>query len=488
MSEVNPILAASAQSIDAYQQAIAQSSAAVVQWLQQPEMYQGKTVAELRERIALDFNPDGLGNQAAIERAIEYFLKDSLSVHHPQCVAHLHCPSLVVSQAAEVLINATNQSMDSWDQSPSATIIEVKLIEWLRAQVGYAAGDAGVFTSGGTQSNLMGLMLARDAFFARQGHSVQQDGITGDLRKMKVFCSENAHFSVQKNMALLGHGYQSVVQVKSDDFARMDVNDLQAKLAQAEANGEQVLAIVATAGTTDAGAIDPLREIAAIAAERNIWVHVDAAWGGALLLSEKYRHYLDGLDRVDSVTLDFHKQYFQTISCGAFLLKDARHYELMRYQAAYLNSEFDEEAGVPNLVSKSLQTTRRFDALKLWMGLEALGQKQYAAIIDHGVTLAQEVARYVEATPRLELVMQPQLASVLFRYRPQQLTDVAQIALFNQRIGDVLLESGRANVGVTENQGVTCLKLTLLNPTVTLDDIKLLLALVEKTADQLLSA
>lgn len=488
MSEVNPILAASAPSIEAYQQAIAQSSAAVVQWLQQPEMYQGKTVAKLRERITLDFNPNGLGNQAAIERAIEYFLKDSLAVHHPQCVAHLHCPSLVVSQAAEVLINATNQSMDSWDQSPSATIIEIKLIEWLRAQVGYPAGDAGVFTSGGTQSNLMGLMLARDAFYARQGHSVQQHGITGDLRKIKVLCSENAHFSVQKNMALLGHGYQSVVQVKSDQFARMDVNDLKAKLAQAEANGEQILAIVATAGTTDAGAIDPLREIAAIAAEHNIWVHVDAAWGGALLLSEKYRHYLDGLELVDSVTLDFHKQYFQTISCGAFLLKDARHYELMRYQAAYLNSEFDEEAGVPNLVSKSLQTTRRFDALKLWMGLEALGQKQYAAIIDHGVSLAQDVAQFVESEPRLELVMQPQLASVLFRYRPEQLSDSAQIALFNQRIGDALLESGRANVGVTEHAGVTCLKLTLLNPTVTLEDIKLLLALVEKTADQLLSA
>ncbi|QGY31790.1 pyridoxal phosphate-dependent decarboxylase family protein [Pantoea cypripedii] len=490
MTEVNPILAASAQSIEAYQQAIAQSSAAVVQWLKQPEMYQGKTVAELRERIRLDFNPNGLGNQAAIERAIEYFLKDSLSVHHPQCVAHLHCPSLVVSQAAEVLINATNQSMDSWDQSPSATVIEIKLIEWLRAQVGYPAGDAGVFTSGGTQSNLMGLMLARDAFYARQGHSVQQDGITGDLRKIKVLCSENAHFSVQKNMALLGHGYQSVVQVKSDRFARMDVNDLQAKLAQADANGEQILAIVATAGTTDAGAIDPLREIAGIAAERNIWVHVDAAWGGALLLSEKYRDYLDGLELVDSVTLDFHKQFFQTISCGAFLLKDERHYELMRYQAAYLNSEFDEEQGVPNLVSKSLQTTRRFDALKLWMGLEALGQKQYAAIIDHGVTLAQEAAKYVADLPRFELVMQPQLASVLFRFRPEQLaaSGDAAVALFNQRIGDALLESGRANVGVTEADGITCLKLTLLNPTVTLEDVKVLLALVEKTADQLLSA
>ncbi|WP_413465311.1 pyridoxal phosphate-dependent decarboxylase family protein [Pectobacterium carotovorum] len=489
-TKINPILASSAQSIEAYQDAITQSSQAVMQWLQQPEMYQGKTVAELRERITLDFNPQGLGNQAAIERAIEYFLKDSLSVHHPQCVAHLHCPSLVVSQAAEVLINATNQSMDSWDQSPSATIIEMKLIEWLRTQVGYQSGDAGVFTSGGTQSNLMGLMLARDAFFARQGHSIQQDGLVGNLKKIKVFCSENAHFSVQKNMALLGLGYQCVTLVKTDRFARMDLNDLAEKVALAKANGEQILAIVATAGTTDAGAIDPLRAIATLAAEHQIWVHVDAAWGGALLLSEKYRDYLDGIELVDSITLDFHKQFFQTISCGAFLLKEARHYELMRYQAAYLNSEFDEAQGVPNLVSKSLQTTRRFDALKLWMGLEALGQQQYAAIIDHGVTLAQQVAQYVDGHASLELVMQPQLASVLFRFRPQQLAtaDDATIALLNQRIGDALLESGRANVGVTEFNGVTCLKLTLLNPTVNLDDVKVLLDLVESTAQPLLTA
>ncbi|UIA94716.1 aspartate aminotransferase family protein [Erwinia tracheiphila] len=487
MSQPNPILAACAQSTQAYQHAILQTSEAVVQWLQQPEMYQGKSVAELRERIQLNFTTGGLGNQAAVERAVEYFLKDSLSVHHPQCVAHLHCPSLVISQAAEVLINATNQSMDSWDQSPSATIIEMKLIEWLRAQVGYHSGDAGVFTSGGTQSNLMGLMLARDAFFARQGHSVQQDGIPGDLRKIRVLCSENAHFSVQKNMALMGLGYQSVTQVKTDRFARMDVKDLEEKVAQAESRGEQILAIVATAGTTDAGAIDPLCEIAALTEKHAIWLHVDAAWGGALLLSEQYRHYLDGIELVDSITLDFHKQFFQTISCGAFLLKEARHYELMRYQAAYLNSEFDEAQGVPNLVSKSLQTTRRFDALKLWMSLEALGQKQYARIIDHGVTLARQVAEYVNSQVSLELVMEPQLASVLFRYRPveQAELDETAIALLNQRIGDALLESGRANVGVTEHHGVTCLKMTLLNPIVTLDDIKLLLKLVETTAGRL---
>ena len=487
MSDINPILSGSEPSIAAYQDAIEQSTKAVVQWLQQPEMYQGKTVEQLRERIKLEFNSQGLGNQAAIERAVEYFLKDSLSVHHPQCVAHLHCPSLVISQAAEVLINATNQSMDSWDQSPSATIMEVKLVEWLREQVGFGAGDAGVFTSGGTQSNLMGLMLARDAFFARQGHSVQQNGLTGDLSKLKVFCSENAHFSVQKNMALMGLGYRSVTLVKTDEFSRMDVSDLSEKLAQAKANGEQVMAIVATAGTTDAGAIDPLADIAALAAKEGIWVHVDAAWGGALLLSEKYRHYLNGLELVDSVTLDFHKQFFQTISCGAFLLKDARHYQLMRYQAAYLNSDFDEEHGVPNLVSKSLQTTRRFDALKLWMGLEALGQKKYAEIIDNGVTLAQDVAAWVLEQPQLELVMKPQLASVLFRFRPAQ-GDMAFVALLNQRIGDALLASGAANVGVTEADGITCLKLTLLNPTVNLQDVKVLLESVKACGQQLLNA
>ncbi|MGV3346116.1 pyridoxal phosphate-dependent decarboxylase family protein [Enterobacteriaceae bacterium LUAb1] len=489
MSGVNPILSASAQSIEAYQEVMTQCSQAIMQWLQQPEMYQGKTVAELRERIIPNFSSQGLGNQVAIERAIEYFLKDSLSVHHPQCVAHLHCPTLVISQAAEVLINATNQSMDSWDQSPSATIIEMKLIEWLRSLVGYPPGDAGVFTSGGTQSNLMGLMLARDAFFARQGHAVQLEGLTGNIKKIKVLCSENAHFSVQKNMALLGLGYQSVIPVKTDANARMDMDDLVRKVDGAKAKGEQILAIVATAGTTDAGAIDPLRAIATFAATHQIWVHVDAAWGGALLLSGQYRDWLDGIELVDSITLDFHKQFFQTISCGAFLLKEARHYELMRYQAAYLNSDFDEAQGVPNLVAKSLQTTRRFDALKLWMGLEALGQKQYGEIIDHGVTLAQQVARYITGQDSLELVMQPQLASVLFRYHPQPLaaSSHAELALLNQRIGDALLSSGRANVGVTEFAGVTCLKMTLLNPAVSLEDIKALLALVETTAQELLS-
>ncbi len=128
----------------------------------------------------------------------------------------------------------------------------------------------------------MGLMLARDAFFARQGHSIQQDGLPGDIRKYKVLCSGNAHFSVQKNMALMGPGYRSVTLVKTDEFVRMDVSDLQAKIAQAQANGEsRSWRSSPPPAPPDAGAIDPLRDIAGIAAEHQIWPHVDAAWGGA---------------------------------------------------------------------------------------------------------------------------------------------------------------------------------------------------------------
>lgn len=166
---------------------------------------------------------------------VELFLNKSLKVHHPHSLAHLHCPTMVTSQIAEVLINATNQSMDSWDQSPAGSLMEVQLIDWLRQKVGYGAGQAGVFTSGGTQSNLMGVLLARDWCIAKNWKdedgrpwSVQRDGVPNEaMRNVKVICSENAHFSVQKNMAMMGMGFQSVVTVPVNENAQMDVDALE---------------------------------------------------------------------------------------------------------------------------------------------------------------------------------------------------------------------------------------------------------------------
>jgi L-2,4-diaminobutyrate decarboxylase len=474
------------QAIHAYQQLMQQGLGAVTRWLSasSTQLYSGLSVAELQSAITLHATEQGLGAELAIQHAVSTYLQHSLAVHHPHCVAHLHCPTLVISQVAELLMNASNQSLDSWDQSPSASVMEIKLIEWLRRQVGYAQGDAGVFTSGGTQSNLMGLLLARDRLVQQHWQRcVQTHGLPADSHRIKVLCSANAHFSVQKNMALLGLGSQAVVSVAVDAHGRMDVHALRQSIQRLQEHGQVIAAIVATAGTTDAGAIDPLAQITQLAQQHGIWLHVDAAWGGALLLSQRYRQRLNGIELADSITLDFHKHFFQPISCGAFLLKNPEDYRLMHQQAEYLNSAFDEAQGVPNLVAKSLQTTRRFDALKLWMSIEALGLKQLSQLIEHGIELAQQIAQLIAQTPELQLMQQPQLSSVLFRVTPSTI-DASRWDELNQSVADRLLSSGQANVGVTRYQQCTVLKLTLLNPMTQLSDLAQLLAAVQQQAER----
>lgn len=484
------------KAITDYETAMHNAVQAVSSWLKNEKMYTGGSIKQMRALVD-GFKPtkEGVGVQKSLEHLVEIFLNPSLKVHHPHSLAHLHCPTMVASQIAEVLINATNQSMDSWDQSPAGSIMEEHLIDWLRQKAGYGEGTSGVFTSGGTQSNLMGVLLARDWAIAKHWKnedgsewSVQRDGIPADaMKKVKVICSENAHFSVQKNMAMMGMGFQSVVTVPSDANAQMDVAALEQTLAQLKAEGKITACIVATAGTTDAGAIDDLKAIRKLADEYQAWLHVDAAWGGALLLSKDYRHFLDGIELTDSITLDFHKHFFQTISCGAFLLKDPANYRFIDYKADYLNSEYDEEHGVPNLVAKSLQTTRRFDALKLWFTVEALGEELYASMIDHGVKLTKEVEQYINDTASLEMLVPSQFASVLFRVVPEDYPAEFVNAL-NQNVADELFARGEANIGVTKVGNKQSLKMTTLSPIATLENVKALLSQVLVEANRIKEA
>ena len=282
-------------------------------------------------------------------------------------------------------------------------------------------------------------------------------------------------------------GFQSVVTVPVNENAQMDVDALEKTMAHLQSEGKIVACVVATAGTTDAGAIDPLKKIREITNKFGSWMHIDAAWGGALILSNDHRAMLDGIELSDSITLDFHKHYFQSISCGAFLLKDEANYRFMHYEAEYLNSAYDEEHGVPNLVSKSLQTTRRFDALKLWMTVEALGEELYGSMIDHGVKLTREVADYIKATAGLELLVEPQFASVLFRVVPEGYP-TEFIDSLNQNVADELFARGEANIGVTKVGQVQSLKMTTLSPVATLENVQNLLALVLAEADRIKDA
>ncbi|MFC4098568.1 pyridoxal phosphate-dependent decarboxylase family protein [Paenibacillus xanthanilyticus] len=433
--------------------------------------YSGEKPHRLRELFeGRDIGPQEPAEdwKALFEEIGAEVLRHSAVVTDPACAAHLHCPPLLASLAAEAWISATNQSMDSWDQSMSGTMLEEAVVAWLCTLFRLPEGADGVFTSGGTQSNFMGLLLARNHFAsARWGWNVQHRGLPLAAGRMRILCSEAAHFTVKQSAALLGLGEHAVVTVPCDERRRMSPDALLGRLAQMKAADLIPIAIVATAGTTDYGSIDPLPEIAAIAKEHGLWLHVDAAYGGALALSDQHAGRLAGLERADSVTVDFHKGFYQPVSCGAFLVREGERLQTIRLHADYLNPEEDEADGVPNLVVKSVQTTRRFDTLKLYVSLRYYGRRTFGDMVDQTIRIASGTARLIEREPALELMAEPELGTVVFRYKTA-CGEGARSDAVNAGIRDALLEEGACILARTRVNGRLCLKLTILNPLTTL--------------------
>ncbi len=473
-------------SADAYRTAMERATDAVLDaFVEDATPYSGESPESLRERLEGEamIPEDGEGVDAALDAA-EPILRHSVGVSDPRCVAHLQCPPMVPGLAAEAMLTATNQSMDSWDQSPAATVLETRMVSELCDLFGYDDDGDGVFTSGGTQSNFMGLLLARD-WYARErfGTDVQRSGLPHRAKALRLLCSEDAHFTARQAASHLGLGENAVVTVETDEKRRMSPDALDRTLAELRERELLPFALVGTAGTTDFGSIDPLDELADRAEEHGLWFHVDAAYGGALALSDRRSDLLAGIDRADSVAVDFHKLFYQPISCGAFLLRDGSRYELIAQNASYLNPEGDS---APNLVAKSVQTTRRFDALKPFVAFRALGRRGLAELVDGTIDLAEEVATLLATDSAFELVAEPTLNAVVFRYRPDDLdaTD-ERVGWINEAIRESLLREGEAVVARTEVDDVGALKFTLLNPRTTLSDVAAVLDRVERRGDSL---
>jgi L-2,4-diaminobutyrate decarboxylase len=214
----------------------------------------------------------------------------------------------------------------------------------------------------------------------------------------------------------MGLGFRTVRSVPVDEQKRMSIVHLKRMIQEDLAEGNIPIAVSATAGTTDFGSIDPLREIRKVCDELDIWMHTDAAYGGGLILSDTFKSRLSGIELTDSVTIDFHKMFMQPVSCSVFLLKNPQLFHLLEIHADYLNREEDEEEGYTHLVGKSLATTRRFDALKVWMSFKSLGREVLSEYIERSLKTADEVYEYMSSHKNFEPVTRPQISSVVFRY------------------------------------------------------------------------
>lgn len=443
--------------------------------------YAGTSYATLRDRLDHETMPaTGQDLAEVIADVTRNVLAESVYPSDEACVAHLHCPPMIPGLAAEAVLSALNQSLDSFDQSPAATVLEERLVDDLTSMFDLGDYADGVLTAGGTQSNLQGLLIARERYLADEFDlSAADRGLPPAAGRMRVLTSADAHFTVAQAAAQIGLGEDAVVSVPTDDQHRIDPAELAETIDRLEGTGKRPFALVGTAGTTDFGSVDPLDGLADLAAEHDLWFHVDAALGGALAVSDTHAETLDGIERADSLLVDFHKLLFQPISCGAFLLADGSEFERMGRNAAYLNPESDE---VPNLVSKSVQTTRRFDALKPYVAFRTLGRVGMGSLVDRTIHLANRTAAMVRSDPVLELACDPTINVVTFRYVPHREAPAPAaeewVDRVNRRARDRLLASGRGVVARTEVDGRAHLKVTLMNPRTTVAEIqKLLLAL-----------
>ncbi len=467
-----------------YKDAISKTVDYLLQFLDNPNFYSGASVVDLRSKTTeLKADPE---LQLSIDKALQeiktLYLDHAISFQHPNYVAHLNCPVLWPALVGDMIATTVNTAVETWDQSTSATLIEQEIITWICAKMGLPSTADGVFTSGGTQSNFMALLLARDHYaYKHYGLNLKEHGWSDVVTKFRFFCSEKAHFSIKKNAALLGMGYNAVIPVATDEAMKMDVNALVLAIEKEKQRGNIPIAIVATAGTTDFGSFDPLEIISKIASEYGIWFHVDGAYGGSYILTETHKSHLKGLETANSVTIDFHKTMFQPVCSSAFLVRDTVHFKYVSYYADYLNPLEHRDADCPNLIEKSIQTTRRFDALKLWFSLKMTGADTIGGYLEQVHYLALDLYHSIKDDPVFEMLHKPELSTLVFRYKALGITRDPIHDTINLYIKNTLFKSGQASVASTKVDGCIFLKFTLLNPQSTIKDLLNIIQLIKHT-------
>ncbi|UTT66257.1 aspartate aminotransferase family protein [Janibacter sp. CX7] len=464
------------ETTDDYVDGMARVTRLVAQHLAADAPSTGATVADLAPAVdAVDLDRPAADLDAALAEVTDIYLRDAIWFHHPSYVAHLNCPVALPAVLAEGIISAVNTSVDTWDQSAGGTLVEQRLIRWTAGRIGFGETADGVFTSGGTQSNLQGLLLARGEAVRHHGEGVQS--------RLRVLATEHSHFSVIKAARIMGLHPSAIIAVPTDETGGMSTAALAAELDGIRERGETAMAVVATAGTTDLGVIDPVAAIADLAADHGAWLHVDAAYGGGLLTSLRRRHLLDGIERADSVTVDFHKTFFQPVSSSAIVVRDGATLGHVTHHADYLNPR---TAVTPNQVDKSLQTTRRFDALKLWLTLRVTGADAVGEMFDEVIDRAHQVWEVLRDDERFEVAVEPVLSTVLMRYRPKGV-GVTDADSLNPRIRHALLDDGSVMVAGTTIDGRAWLKFTLLNPQTSLAHLRGIIETIAATGEALLA-
>ncbi len=416
----------------------------------------------LRGELGLGLAPEGLSLNEVVSK-LRRILALTPSSASPRFLNQLFGGRDPVAMLAEMLTPLTNTSLYTYKVAGPHVLIEREVIGRMVEKVGYVEGE-GLLSAGGSVSNMLAMMIARN----EASEAVREEGLSGP--RMTVYTSAVSHYSIRKNAGVLGLGRQNVRDVPTDRRGRMDVEALREAVRDDRARGYRPLLVNATAGTTVLGAFDPLREIAALAREENLWMHVDGAFGGSFLLCESERDLLDGVELSDSFTWDAHKMMGVPLSCSAILLR--RRGLLQKHLDETADYLFQAHTDDLNPGTRSLQCGRRNDALKLWAAWQFHGDRGYDARLRRVVALARHAAQRIQDDPEMDLVIWPESINVCFEVRDTS----------SEAICERLDREGRLLIGHGRVDGRCAIRLVCVNPDLTEGDIDLALGEISRAA------
>lgn len=421
------------------------------------------------ERMLSLFAADPSENGRDPHELLAQFERDiypnNLHVDHPRFFAFVPGPNNFVSAMADALVAGLNVFNGTWFGGSAAAALELGVIRWLARTCGLPDAAGGLFVSGGSMANLTALVAAR--------HALLQDRTD----RAVIYFSDQTHSSVERALRVIGFLPDQFRKISSDEHFRLPADVVRASIANDSAKNLKPFCIIANAGTTNTGAVDPLTELADLAAEEKVWLHVDGAFGATAILSERGRSILRGLERADSISLDPHKWLFQSFECGCVLVRDMSVLKsAFQIKPDYLRDVHREIEEV-NLCDYGVQLTRSFRALKVWLSLEIFGLAAFRSAITRGFELAELAERELRAREGWEILSPAQMATVCFRFGSD---DRIQTQLV-----DAMLRDGYALLTSTALKGATALRLCTINPRTTEQDIAGTVDRLDKLAHKL---
>jgi len=412
-----------------------------------------------------------------LDHIIENVLSHADLPTHPKFYSFVPSPSNYISVMADTIATGFNIFSGGWSASPAAAELEIVTIHWLLEMFGFPIKKGGgIFTSGGSMANLTALATARRI---KCGH---------DFSKAIIYLSDQAHSSNIKAIRILGFKKRQVRVIPTDMEFKMSLNKLKNSIAKDKLEGYLPFCIIASAGTTNTGTVDPLDEIASICEKESLWMHVDGAYGGAAILSDKGKEYLKGIEKADSLTVDPHKWFFQPYEIGCLLVKDHKWLsKTFSEKPVYLRDIEGNESEI-NFYDHGIELTRRFRALKFYMSVKTFGVDAFKKAIQYNISLTEELEDILRKSHKWEVISPATLAVINFRYNPIN-EDLSETELdqLNQHISKKIIESRSAVLVTTILQDQIVLRMCLINPKTKMDDIQDSLEMCEKFADDFIN-